>query len=102
MPDYIAVYDLKRTNPDPYTTFIAEAGKRGWSPFIWGPQAKQWLRLPNTTLVGQFPSREVAARAFDATAVATAAVIKVPVTVEKFLVAHYDDAEFNSDVRVEP
>ncbi|TAV48428.1 hypothetical protein ELI30_09005 [Rhizobium leguminosarum] len=102
MPDYIAVYDLKSTNPDPYSMFIAEASKKGWSAFMWGPQAQQWFHLPNTTLVGQFQSRQAAVQAFHATTAATAAAIKIPVTVEKFLIAGYHDAEFNSDVRLAP
>lgn len=102
MTDYIVTYDLTRTTPEPYSTMLDEAEKRGWSRWIWGPTNKKWLRLPNTTLVGEFANRDAAKKAFDDAVAATGTAIGRKVTVEKFILASYSGATFNSDEKADP
>jgi len=96
MPTFIASYDLKETRPDPHQVFIEKAEKRGWSVWIKSSDDK-WYRLPNTTLEGTFDTREEAAAALKATRADTEEEIGIRVTMEKWIVAQYSGASFNSD-----
>jgi hypothetical protein len=98
MTTFIASYDLKEINPDPHSTFLAESRKRGWNYWILGSN-DVWYRLPNTTLVGDFSDLSSAETALEATRAATEVQIGRLVTMEKWIVAQYSTARFNSDVR---
>lgn len=97
MPDYLVTYDLQQTRPDPHHEFIEQAEAGGWAVFKWGTQSKKWLRLPNTTLVGEFTDLGAAKAAFDAVKPAIEAALGVSVTVEKFILVAYGAHSFNSD-----
>lgn len=101
MTDYIVTYDLTNSTPSPYGTMLDEAEKLGWSRWIWGPTNKKWLRLPNTTLIGEFATQADAKKAFDDAVAATAREIGRKVTVEKFILAAYGGATYNSDEKVD-
>lgn len=98
MTDYVISYDLKRTNPDPHTKFLEQAGKVGWRAWILASDG-YWYRLPNTTLIGEFINRAAAKAAFDKAVAVTAVEIGIPVTVEKFFLAAYSEALIDSDVK---
>lgn len=102
MADYIAVYDLQDMNPSPYGEFIAQAEQRGWQRWIWGPKNKKWLKLPNTTLIGEFENGEAAKAAFDQSVAATTKSLGRQVIVEKYLIAVYHSAQYNSDEKIDP
>ncbi len=97
MPDFLMSYDLRRTDPPPHAEFLKQATLQGWKVWILGSN-DYWYHLPNTTLEGTFANRDNAKIAFDRAVDATAAVIKVPVTVEKFILVAYSQALFNSDI----
>lgn len=97
MTSYVISYDLKKTNPDPHSEFLKQAGKVGWNTWILGSNGF-WYRLPNTTLVGDFADQATAKAAFEKAVEATAREIKGSVVVEKFFLAAYSEAFFNSDV----
>ena|SRR5947209_283638 len=98
MPTYLASYDLEETNPDPHSTFLEQSRKHGWEYWILS-STNVWYRLPNTTLVGTFASMSTAEQALEATRAATASAIGRPVNMEKWIIAEYSQARFNSDVR---
>jgi hypothetical protein len=98
MPSFIATYDLKETNPDPHSKFLAQARNHGWNYWILSSNGF-WYRLPNTTLEGTFDNLEVAVRALQSTRDATQAEMGIPVTMEKWIVAQHVGARFDSDVR---
>jgi hypothetical protein len=65
---YVATYDIKKTVPGGQSAFLEEAGNLGWT--TWCPAADEngeqiLLRLPNTTLMGQFRSLRAADAAFN-------------------------------------
>lgn len=96
MPRFVISYDLEDTHPDPHSELLKHAEAFGWSVWIYAPATSTWYRLPNTTLLGEFPSRESAKQAFDGAVETTRASIgKCKVT--KYFVAGYDGATFNSD-----
>ena len=97
MPTFLASYDLKETKPDPHQTFLEKAKARGWEPWIKATDGK-WYRLPNTTLEGTFDSQEKAVAALNATREDTEKAMGIAVTMEKWIVALYSTANFNSDV----
>ncbi|MER9644735.1 hypothetical protein [Mesorhizobium sp. M0239] len=97
MPDYLATYDLMKTNPEPYSEFLEQATKLGWR--LWVTDGKDWYRLPNTTLEGTFATRDAAVAALKAAGVATAKAIGIKVTIEKWIVTSSEEATFNSDVK---
>jgi hypothetical protein len=98
MATYIVTYDLKKTVPDPHTEFLERASKLGWMAWALGSN-NIWYRLPNTTLVGTFASIDAADQAFEATRTATEQAIRGKVIIEKFIIAEYGAARFNSDVK---
>lgn len=97
MPKFIATYDLTNTTPNPYTEFIKQAGKLGWSSWILSSK-DIWYRLPNTTLIGTFPTRDAASAALKKACDNTSAELGKAVTMEKWIVAEYSGATFDSDV----
>lgn len=98
MPTFIASYDLQSSNPSPYSAFLDEAKKLGWQCWILS-STDIWYRLPNTTLEGTFSDMNAATAAFNAIKPATEAVIGRTVVVEKYIIAQYTNASFNSDVK---
>lgn len=97
MPNYLVTYDLRETRPDPHSEFIEQAEARGWAAFKWGPQSKKWLRLPNTTLIGEFADLDAAKAAFGAVKPATEVALGASITVEKFILVAYGAYSLNSD-----
>jgi hypothetical protein len=99
VPKFIASYDLIETKPDPHKAFLENAKKHGWGDaWIKGENGK-WYRLPNTTLVGTFGTRDEAVAALKATKADTEKEIRTKVTMEKWIVADYTNATFDSDVK---
>ena len=96
MPTFIATYDLKETNPDPHSKFLAQARNYGWNYWILSSD-NVWYRLPNTTLDGTFETMEAAENALLATRAATEAEMGRPVTLQKWIIAQRDGSRFNSD-----
>ncbi|WP_455872873.1 hypothetical protein [Rhizobium yanglingense] len=101
MARYIAVYDIADTHRDPHAAFIAQAEKLGWSTWVWALTAKKWYKLPNTSLIGDFQDRDAAQAAFNAAAKAARAE-KGELTVEKYFIADWGSATFDSDVKADP
>lgn len=102
MTSYFVSYDLTATNPGPHSEFLDQAELQGWSRWAWGSQTEKWFRLPNTFLIGDFPTRDAAKKAFDDTKTATARAIGRSVIVEKFFLAEYSSALFASDEKADP
>lgn len=102
MADYIAVYDLEEMNPSPYGEFIDQASMKGWTPWIWGPKNGKFLRLPNTTLIGEFSNSAAAKNAFDEAVSATTAELGRKVVVEKFVLGSFTATSFYSDDKMDP
>jgi len=98
MPTFIASYDLKETNPDAHSKFLAQSRNHGWNYWILSSE-NVWYRLPNTTLDGRFETMTAAETALEATRAATQAEIGLPVTMEKWAIAQYIASRFNSDAR---
>lgn len=96
MPNYIATYDLKETNPSPHWAFLSNAVKNKWLLWIRASDGKLY-RLPNTTLIGTFATREAAGNALEKTRADTQAELGRAVTMPKWIVAEYSEARFNSD-----
>ncbi len=83
----VVCYDLKTINPDPHDEFLDQADVLGWASKVWIPSRKQWYKLPDTTLVGDFANRAAATAAFDAAKTATGTAIGRRVTVAKRFLA---------------
>ncbi len=98
MPTYIASYDVKETNPDPHSAFLKQAVAHGWRLWILSSE-NVWYRLPNTTLEGTFASLAEAESALKSTRAATELEMGRTVTMNKWIVAEYSNARFNSDER---
>ncbi|KRQ96830.1 hypothetical protein [Bradyrhizobium valentinum] len=96
MPTFVASHDLKETNPDPHAMFLRQAVAHNWTPWILGSN-NVWYRLPNTTLVGTFESMAIAEARLEATRVATQNEMGRTVTMNKWIIAEYGAARFNSD-----
>ena len=97
MADIFVTYDLEITNLDPHSAFLDQAEKQGWSRWKWGPSNRKWLRLPNTTLIGEFNNTAAAMAAFDRALAATAAEIGIDVNVKKYFLAAFWGAAYSSD-----
>ena len=97
MPDFIATYDLRETNPSPHGEFLEQAKKKGWKLWILSSD-NEWYRLPNTTLVGDFPSKDAAVKALKDTRAATESELRIKVTMEKWIVSERGSSSFDSDV----
>lgn len=98
MTRYLISYDLKKTNPQPYEEVLEQAAKVGWTVWIFAPNKNKWYRLPNTTLVGEFDNRDAAKKAFDTAIQGAAKSLGISITVEKYFLADYSGAQFDSDV----
>lgn len=99
---FVVCYDLTNSRPSPYSEFLDQAEKRGWSRWFWLASERHFYRLPNTTLVGDFNSRDEADKAFDEAVAATAKAIGVKVNVEKYFLTNYSGALIASDNKVKP
>lgn len=95
---FLATYDLQRTNPGPHAEFIKQATTVGWGDWIKASNGTTY-KLPNTTLVGQFPTKADAQNAFFQAASLTVAQ-GYTVVVEKWIIAAADSNIFNSDVTI--
>jgi hypothetical protein len=96
---YIVTYDVKRI-PGAGEAFLAEAGNLGWT--TWCPASdengqRMLLRLPATTLMGQFSSLSAAAAAFDAAIEKTEAITARSDVVGKYLLVARRAAILHSD-----
>ena len=98
MPMFLASYDLKETNPDPHAIFLKQATTQGWKLWVLGG-TNVWYRLPNTTLDGTFANMAAAESALEATRAATEKEMNRAVTMNKWIIAEYGSARFNSDER---
>lgn len=101
MTRFVVTYDLKNTTPSPYATFRAEAEKLKWETTIKDNDNKIW-RLPNTTLIGTFPTKDAALAAFFAIEPATNKTLNTKITVEKHFIASYTEGSFKSNEEVKP
>src|SRR5690349_4524900 len=96
MPNYVASYSLKETNPKPDAPFLAQANKLGWTHRILS-RANVWHGLPSATLIGTFDDIDSALKAFDAAATAASTVTTTPVVVEKVIIAEYLKSKVRSN-----
>ena len=96
MPKFIASYDLTSMTPSPHSEFITQSRKLGWLPWILS-RNDLWYRLPNTTLVGTFATREAAVAALKQARENASAEIGKKIVMEKWIVAEYSGASFDSD-----
>lgn len=96
MPKYIACYDLENVSPSPYSAFLTAAVMKGWSLRIEGADGNKY-RLPNTTLIGSFDSRDAAVQALKEAHAAAEKEIEKSFKRPKWIVASYTDATFYSD-----
>ncbi|SMF65785.1 hypothetical protein SAMN02982989_3404 [Xaviernesmea oryzae] len=95
MASFIASYDLNDKN-DPHDEYLAAAEKCGWYPWILASDDK-WYRLPNTTLKGEFDTKDAAVAAFKSIKGIAEKSLGKSITVEKWIVVQYTTATFNSD-----
>ena len=101
MTRFVVTYDLKNTSPSPYAAFRAEAEKLKWETTIKDNSDKIW-RLPNTTLIGTFPTKDAALAAFLAIEPATNKTLDTKINVEKHFIASYTAGSFGSNEEVKP
>lgn len=98
MSYFIVSYDLQSSGQDPHEEFITQAEALGWAPWIYASAKEKWYKLPNTVLIGDFASHDVALSAFKSTIAATTNSMGRAVKVEKFFLAAYSRPSFKSDV----
>ncbi len=100
MTDYLISYDLNTERGSPHKDFLTQAETEGLL-YIW--KGVTWVnRLPNTTLWGQFASRQEANKAFDRARAKTEKKVGYKVVVEKRATTAFDDASVLSDIRTAP
>src|SRR5688572_319230 len=97
---YVVTYDINRTVPDGHDAFLTEAGNLGWT--TWCPAADEngeqiLLRLPGTTLMGQFRSLTAADEAFNDAIENTRTAARGPEVIEKYLLIAKRAAILHSD-----
>jgi hypothetical protein len=85
---YVVTYDVEKSIPGGQSAFLTEAGNLGWT--TWCPAADEngeqiLLRLPKTTLMGQFPSLTAADAAFNEAIEKTRPMTRGRDVVEKYL-----------------
>ncbi|TPK42290.1 MULTISPECIES: hypothetical protein [unclassified Mesorhizobium] len=96
MAKFLVTYDLKNTTPSPYVAFRDAAIKLGWA--VWQLTSDgNWYRLPNTTLIGEFPDMAAADKSFDAIKPAAEKVLGHPITLEKEFLVLYSGSLILSD-----
>lgn len=100
MPQFLATYDLRETNPKPHQKFMENAIDLGWSPLVWGPKSQRWYQLPNTTVIGDFSDHESAVVALKDARDRTAAELGKCV-MEKWIVARSPNVVFDSDEKTD-
>jgi hypothetical protein len=96
MPNYVASYSLKETNPKPHATFLKHATRLGWAHSILS-RTNIWHKLPGATLIGKFDDIDIALKSFDAAATAASAELKSPIVVEKLIIAEYLKSRLRSN-----
>ena len=95
MASFIAAYDLGEAH-SPHSAFLKAAKNLGWEPWIQASSDK-WYRLPNTTLKGTFSTTDAAVTAFKGIKAPAERDLGYSITIEKWIVAEYTTARFNSD-----
>lgn len=95
MATFIATYDLNDKN-NPHGEYLDAAEKCGWYPWIKASNGK-WYRLPNTTLKGEFETKDAAVAAFKSIKGVAEKELGSTITVEKWIVAQYSASSFDSD-----
>jgi hypothetical protein len=98
MAAFIASYDLQETNPSPHAKFLEKARENGWNYWILAG-GTEWHRLPNTTLVGNFPDMNAAVAALKKTRSDTEAALGRTVTMPKWIVSERAKSIVVSDER---
>jgi hypothetical protein len=101
VPQFIACYDLQAAS-DPWDEFLDQAEQLGWVRYIWGPKNAKWLRLPNTTVVGDFADSASARNAFNKAIAAAEAKIGCNIKVTKHLIGTFAETNFASDEKLDP
>jgi hypothetical protein len=97
---YVVTYDIKKTIAGGQGAFLNEAGNLGWT--TWCPAADEngeplLLRLPGTTLMGQFRSLAAADAAFNEAIEKTRPMTKGRDVVDKYLLIARRAAILHSD-----
>jgi hypothetical protein len=97
---YVVTYDIKKTIPGGEGALLTQAGNLGWT--TWCPAADEngqqiLLRLPKTTLMGQFPSLRAADEAFNFAIEKTKTAVRGADVVEKYLLVAKRAAILHSD-----
>jgi hypothetical protein len=95
MPNFIATYDLNEKN-SPHFAFLEAAEEIGWVTWI-KSSTQEWNRLPNTTLLGDFPSLEEAVQSFRSIKAEAEKKLRSTITLEKWIVVHYSASRFISN-----
>ena len=95
MANFIATYDLNDKN-NPHDEYLEAAEKCGWYPWIRASDSK-WYRLPNTTLKGEFDTKDAAVAAFKSIKGVAEKSLGSTITVEKWFVAQYSASSIDSD-----
>jgi hypothetical protein len=97
---YVVTYDIKKNIPGGQSAFLTQAGNLGWT--TWCPAADEsgqqmLLRLPHTTLMGQFRSLTAADEAFNDAIEKTRTMTRGRDVVGKYLVIAKRAAILHSD-----
>lgn len=100
MAKYLITYDLKNTNPSPYTTFLEECEKEDLL-YIYEVSG-ELIRLPNSTIWGIFSNRKAARTAFDQALAAAEKRLGRKITLEKRAIVGIAGASFLSDKQKSP
>lgn len=96
MSRYMLSYDVQAVTPSPYGPLIEALAAEEWHPWIKSGNGR-FYRLPNTTFVGEFVTRDDAKAAFFRAVQVASREIGRSIMVEKWIVATYLDATFDSD-----
>jgi len=99
MAEYLITYDFKVTVTSQYRTFSLCAEPQG---LLYVYKADDLFRLPNTTIWGEFVSKEAARTAFDNAQAAAEKKLGVKMTLEKRVVTRMSDFFVRSDKRKAP
>ena len=100
MPDFLISYDLESESPDAHKPFLIAAEKEG---LIYVVKAGSFLmRLPNTTIWGEFGDMDKAIGAFDRALAAASKVVGYTINLEKRVLAPFDTGKVNSNVSKTP
>ena len=95
MAEYLITYDLKKTDPSPYRIFLDECEKEDLLYIYKG--SSSLLRLPNSTVWGNFTNKTAARSAFSRAQAAAEKALGRKIILEKRVITKIDDAFFLSD-----